>query len=408
MLKFYTKLLVVWLIVVAMPFVLLWWRHIVENRIEIPQINTTIVLSLSVLVGVMIYTKLISYPGQQVSSIILPLLGLICLVIAAILLVFRVPYSVYQLVFSFCNSLIIAIILIVLRPFFSEQTIGYIPIGRANNFKNLSNKNLYPITSFFVSKKLDMIVADFSSQALDKDWQRFLAHQTIQGMPVYHYIHIYESLVGRSPIQYLYENNLGSLQPDQSYLMLKRLVDIMLILFTLPITLLIILVTFTAVKWDSEGPALFIQYRIGQGGKLFKMYKFRSMRVNAPSQNTLMTQNNDERITKVGKFIRKWRIDELPQFWNVLKGDMSLIGPRPELPTEVERLEQQIPFYTYRQILKPGISGWAQVMQGEGHVENIQTKLEYDFYYIKNFSFTLDFLIVIKTIQTMLTGFGAR
>ena len=155
-------------------------------------------------------------------------------------------------------------------------------------------------------------------------------------------------------------------------------------------------------------PIFFTQYRVGQSGRVFKMYKFRSMRANAPNQNQLMTQANDDRVTKVGRIIRKWRIDELPQLWNVLKGEMSLIGPRPELPTEVERLDKEIPFYIYRQIVKPGISGWAQVMQGEGHVENIQTKLEYDFYYIKNFSFTLDFLIVIKTIQTMLTGFGAR
>ena len=132
------------------------------------------------------------------------------------------------------------------------------------------------------------------------------------------------------------------------------------------------------------------------------------MYINAPAQSQLMTQIKDKRITKVGKWIRQWRVDELPQFINVLKGEMSLIGPRPELPTEVVRLEKEIPFYVYRQIVKPGISGWAQVMQGDGHVENIQTKLEYDFYYIKNFSFTLDFLIMIKTLQTMLTGFGAR
>ena len=189
---------------------------------------------------------------------------------------------------------------------------------------------------------------------------------------------------------------------------IKRLLDIIGSLCALIISSPILLGVAIAIKLDDGGPVFFSQTRIGLHGKPFKMYKFRSMQADAPDQNKLMTQANDYRVTRVGRVIRKWRMDELPQFWNVLKGEMSLIGPRPELPTEVARLDKEIPFYIYRQIVKPGISGWAQVMQGDGHVENIQTKLEYDFYYIKNFSFTLDFLIVIKTIQTMLTGFGAR
>ncbi|MFW3379837.1 sugar transferase, partial [Glaesserella parasuis] len=117
---------------------------------------------------------------------------------------------------------------------------------------------------------------------------------------------------------------------------------------------------------------------------------------------------NDMRITKVGKFIRKTRIDELPQFFNVLKGDMSLIGPRPEQKVFVDKFIKEIPFYNYRHIVKPGISGWAQVIQGYADVNDTKIKLQYDLYYIKNFSIWLDILIVFKTIKTMLTGFGAR
>ena len=122
-----------------------------------------------------------------------------------------------------------------------------------------------------------------------------------------------------------------------------------------------------------------------------------------------MASVGDMRVTRVGKFIRKVRIDELPQFFNILKGDMSLIGPRPEQKVFVDDFEDKIPFYNYRHIVKPGISGWAQVMHGyAANADETQVKVEYDFYYIKHFSFTLDVLIFFKTIKTMLTGFGAR
>ena len=122
-----------------------------------------------------------------------------------------------------------------------------------------------------------------------------------------------------------------------------------------------------------------------------------------------MATTNDMRVTRVGKFIRKTRIDELPQFFNVLKGDMSLIGPRPEQKVFVDQFEQEIPFYNYRHIVKPGITGWAQVTHGyAGDADETRVKIEHDFYYIKHISFSLDILIVFKTIKTMLTGFGAR
>ena len=117
----------------------------------------------------------------------------------------------------------------------------------------------------------------------------------------------------------------------------------------------------------------------------------------------------DMRVTRIGKFIRKTRIDELPQFFNVLKGDMSLIGPRPEQKVFVDKFEEQIPFYSYRHIVKPGISGWAQVVHGyAAGIDDTQVKIEHDFYYIKHFSLWLDILIMFKTLKTMITGFGAR
>ncbi|WP_305843502.1 sugar transferase [Photobacterium leiognathi] len=163
------------------------------------------------------------------------------------------------------------------------------------------------------------------------------------------------------------------------------------------------------IKLENPGPAMFIQERVGQGGKVFRIYKFRSMTVKEAGAEDKFATQEQARVTKVGKIIRKVRIDELPQFFNVLKGDMSLIGPRPEQDSFVKQFEQEIPFYGYRHMVKPGITGWAQVVQGYADdTESTTEKLAFDLYYIKNLSFWLDVNIVFKTIRTMLTGFGAK
>ena len=185
--------------------------------------------------------------------------------------------------------------------------------------------------------------------------------------------------------------------------------DIALIIISLPLTLPLMCLTALAVVLESRGGALFTQNRIGQGGREFTIYKFRSMAKNSEAHGAQLAQIGDARVTRVGKFIRKTRLDELPQFWNILRGDMSLIGPRPEQRVFVEQFNQRIPFYNYRHIVKPGLSGWAQVTQGyAGNEDETQIKLEHDFYYIKHFSLSLDILIIFKTIKTILTGFGAR
>lgn len=226
---------------------------------------------------------------------------------------------------------------------------------------------------------------------------------------IYNAKNLEESLTGRVRSRYFYENDLGTLQPSGIYQIIKRVIDVIAVLITLPITICIMLITAIAIRLESKGNVLFIQKRVGQGRKEFNLYKFRSMCQDSEKDGTKFATTNDMRITKVGKFIRKTRIDELPQFFNVLKGDMSLIGPRPEQKVFVDKFIKEIPFYNYRHIVKPGISGWAQVIQGyTADVNDTKIKLQYDLYYIKNFSIWLDILIVFKTIKTMLTGFGAR
>ena len=157
---------------------------------------------------------------------------------------------------------------------------------------------------------------------------------------------------------------------------------------------------------------MFRQERTGYRGPAFTLYKFRSMKLDndfSDDRDKAMTKSGDDRITRVGRFLRKTKIDELPQVINILRGEMSWIGPRPEAVVLSRWYEQELPFYRYRHIVRPGISGWAQVNQGHvAAVDDVLEKLHYDFYYIKNFSPWLDMVIVLKTVKTMLTGFGAR
>jgi sugar transferase (PEP-CTERM system associated) len=195
---------------------------------------------------------------------------------------------------------------------------------------------------------------------------------------------------------------------SQAGLCFKRCFDVtfalLLILFAAPLLLL----TAIAIKFDSYGPVLFRQVRVGLHGKTFIIYKFRSMRHDAELEvGPMWTAPSDERVTRVGRLLRMFRLDEIPQAFNVLIGDMSIVGPRPERPYFVDRLEQEIPFYNLRHYLKPGITGWAQVMYRYGaSVEDACEKLQYDFYYAKHKSFRCDAAILLKTVRIVLCGRG--
>jgi len=179
-----------------------------------------------------------------------------------------------------------------------------------------------------------------------------------------------------------------------------------LLLLAMPIMLVAALCIFL----ESGGPVLFRQERVGQGGRIFTLYKLRSMKNDAERNGTPQwAKVNDDRSTGVGRFIRKWRIDELPQIFNVFQGDMSFVGPRPERPFFVDQLVTQIPFYALRHSAKPGITGWAQVRYQYGaSVDDAIEKLQYDLYYVKNHSLFLDVMILFSTVEVVLWGRGAR
>ncbi len=190
----------------------------------------------------------------------------------------------------------------------------------------------------------------------------------------------------------------------------KRVFDLAISLFLLVLFSPFMLLTAVAVKLESPGEIIFSQRRVGLGGKVFNIYKFRSMCVDAEGDGkAVWATKNDPRVTRVGSFIRNTRLDELPQLWNVIKGDMSFVGPRPERPEFVEELAKEIPFYNIRHHVKPGMMGWAQLKYPYGaSVQDAKNKLSYDLYYTKNHSFMMDILIVIQTVEIVLLGKGVH
>ncbi len=224
-------------------------------------------------------------------------------------------------------------------------------------------------------------------------------------------MNVYEEHTGRLAIVHLAEGwELRTpVQRSSGYALVKRVVDALLVLLTLPLTVVIAAVVALAVKLDSKGPVIFRQRRVGRGGELFTAYKFRTMRVDAEREGPQLARPDDPRLTRVGKYLRKIRADELPQLWNVLKGDLSLVGPRPEQPAFVEQFSANIPFYDHRHLVRPGVTGWAQVNYGyaDDEADTIE-KLTFDLYYVKHMSPWLDLNVLGKSVWTVLSGFGAQ
>jgi exopolysaccharide biosynthesis polyprenyl glycosylphosphotransferase len=253
----------------------------------------------------------------------------------------------------------------------------------------------------------ELVVAD----DVDVDLGRELVALYEQGVDVRHVSELYEEIAGRIAV-----SNLGSqwfvalrARPvgGRLYDALRRLIDVTVAGSVLLLAAPLLVVVAIAVRLDSHGPVIFRQERTGYRGRAFTMYKFRTMLVDAEGDGPVWAAPGDPRRTRLGRFLRPTRLDEVPQLWNVLTGDMSLIGPRPERPTFVDRLEAEIPFYRARLLVRPGISGWAQVRGSyASSVQDSVEKLEYDLYYVKHRSPYLDLVIVLKTFGVLLRASG--
>jgi len=222
---------------------------------------------------------------------------------------------------------------------------------------------------------------------------------------------LYEILSGQARTSQIYGIPLIDIMPElmpEWEKKLKRMMDIFISLLLLLISSPILIISAVAIKIDSEGPVLFKQERLGQNGKPFKVLKFRSMIKDAEKYTgPVWSQKDDPRVTKLGKFVRKARIDEIPQMVNVLKGEMSLVGPRPEREFFVEKLSKEIPYYKRRLKVRPGITGWAQIKHKyDESIEDVKIKLRYDLFYIENMSIRMDFKILLRTVFVVLFGKG--
>jgi exopolysaccharide biosynthesis polyprenyl glycosylphosphotransferase len=256
------------------------------------------------------------------------------------------------------------------------------------------------------------VLIDESIEPLPELMVRKLMEMRLRGIYVYSLAGFYEKVWEKIPPSSIKDDWFAFtsgflLLHNRINLKIKRLIDIIgsavLLIATLPITIL----AAAAIKLDSPGSLFYSQYRTGLDGKKFKVYKFRSMYRDAEKKGAQWAMTSDPRITRVGRFLRATRIDELPQLFNIFKGEMSLIGPRPERPEFDARLRQEIPYYDVRYLVKPGITGWAQVMYPYGaSVDDAYQKVAYDLYYIKNYSLLLDVAIVFKTIRIVILGKG--
>ena len=234
----------------------------------------------------------------------------------------------------------------------------------------------------------------------------------MRGIPVEDGIEFYEHLTGRLQVESLRPSALifsDGFKKSKLTMWMKRVFGFSFSFVGLALLSPLILMISILIKLESRGPIFYRQERVGENGKVFKLLKFRSMVENAEANGPVWAEANDKRITRVGRWIRKWRLDEIPQMFNVLKGDMSFVGPRPERPYFVEILRKEIRYYDRRFSVKPGITGWAQIkyQYGASKIDALE-KLKYDLYYIKNLSPLFDLLIIFETIKVVLFGKGAR
>ena len=239
----------------------------------------------------------------------------------------------------------------------------------------------------------------------------FLLDAKMQGIEVTDFNDLYEDVTGKIAVEKIRPSYLifaNGFKVTAFKKIMKRLFDIFFSLLLLIITSPLCLITALLIKLDSKGPIIYKQMRVGKGGKEYYLFKFRSMCHNAESKSgPVWAKENDPRVTTVGAIIRKLRIDEIPQVLNVLKGDMSFVGPRPERPHFVNELKNQIPYYTQRLVVKPGITGWAAVKYRYGSsIEDAIEKMQYDLYYIKHLSLFFDLSIIFHTIKVVITGKG--
>ncbi|ASK34142.1 hypothetical protein CEK62_06965 [Alcanivorax sp. N3-2A] len=372
-------------------------------------------LTLSVLAGTFVINVLLSralmqYPGGNLVTYQLAISALTIGIALATITALRLGYARKPLFIGFSLLALTQMLAFAVKGRFRYTKFALVPGGNlAEPSPCQENARFFELRSPKDRRRFDALVVDMDAPLSD-EWVRFIALNNSRQIPVLSGKYLHESLDGSVDLDALNSSDLRTLQPNPLYMLGKRTLDLGGALLLMPIALPLMVLIAIAIRLESPGPALFIQRRMGTGNVPFRMLKFRSMHLDdGENDNPRFADEDDHRITSFGRWLRRTRLDELPQLFNVLIGNMSLIGPRPEQPLFAKQFDRKVPFYSYRHIIKPGITGWAQVQQGYvSDVAATRKKVEHDFYYIKHLCFGLDTLILLKTVRTVLTGFGAR
>jgi len=338
---------------------------------------------------------------------IAPMAVLTYMTIAVVLLLLRSDYSRVQLFGSGVLCILWMAFIARLRARYLIRHYAVMPSSLVAAMPDVASCQWLPFEEAERGAlRVDAIVADLEA-GLGPQQGAALAAAAIAGVPVLDRRYIVETMTGRTPLGGLTPNEFGALLPSRQYLVLRRALELFLTMLALPVVLPLALVLALMVRLDSPGPVLFVQTRVGRRGRSFRMIKFRTMHHEAVGPS--FTRPGDERITRVGALLRRFRLDELPQLINVLKGDMSWVGPRPEAATLDREYVRDIPHFALRGIIRPGITGWAQINQGYVHdPDEMRSKLEFDLYYLKHCSLWLDLMIVLRTFAVLVRGSGVR
>lgn len=362
--------------------------------------------------GFLIFRKITFYPSaRDISLVYLSFtLSFIATLLSSFILMPKLDLVITSVAFAVTALWIMATHLLEGR----KQSDTFLLIGENSIDPKSGLASAIETNHRFISRPMEKpgVVFENLRTKLSDQSQQLLMETALEGRPVLTARQFEENLSGRVCVENLSEIPFQPQSSTLLYLSAKRFIDIILSIIALIILAPALLLVSLAIRLESSGPVIYKQKRIGYGRKEFIIWKFRSMRelTEAELQDTANLQNHNEaRITRIGRFIRRTRFDELPQIFNILKGEMSWIGPRPESQVLSNFYEQKLPFYRYRFTVKPGITGWAQIRQGHvTGIENAQLKLEYDFYYEKHFSFWLDLRILLSTVRVVLTGHGAK
>jgi len=293
------------------------------------------------------------------------------------------------------------------------KIIGFIDSEKSNDksvkFKGLKEFKAKDFLETILKEKIsEVLVANFNTDAMTTEVYHDLILLLERGFKIRDYTQVYEELLHKVPIQFVGKDfykyfPFSRSNENKLYIFFQRAFDVIVAVLGLLIGFLLLPLILLGNLLGNKGPLFYSQERVGRNSKLFQIIKLRTMVINAEKDGVKWAKKNDRRVTKFGKFLRRSRLDEIPQFYNVLKGEMSIIGPRPERPFFVSELSRVIPFYEIRHIIKPGLTGWAQVNTRYGSsIDDSLKKLQYDLYYIKHRSVFLDFSISIKTLSTIL------